>query len=363
MYNVQVLSPYAELYVFTGLAMVAVWAGPLAHRCVAGVVCCPPRSRRCWEFSLLENVSYTPKSFEDAVAKEMGGPPLTVYGGSFGWVRRTQCFWGKVAGRTLHGAQSFKLPKHINVTRDPGDNQHAVWAGKKPLPASIFLESGFRAVFHPEEIISQGANADLFLCSRGASATQGIAHRVSQLLHLSAWSPPFTYEDKCLLWKGSSWRQPNSRERAAAMMIPVSILEAAATAQHTPAQQREAVRASLVGNSSHLSAIMLALVCLLQLLPEPQGVPLPAYAGMEQRLRAKAQGTAWGDMHDRCPDSCFIPLQQLEAGIHKSFGSLGITLPHFKATPEFELALLQRLQVARVAAWLTGDHVVLGPPE
>ena len=42
---------------------------------------------------ILENVEYASADFAEEVARCMSGPPLVVHGGSFGYVRRSRCFW------------------------------------------------------------------------------------------------------------------------------------------------------------------------------------------------------------------------------------------------------------------------------
>ena len=39
--------------------------------------------------------------------------------------------------------------------------------------------------------------------------------------------PPACYEEHCLLWKGSEWRQPSPIERAEVMGVPTDLVKAA----------------------------------------------------------------------------------------------------------------------------------------
>ena len=317
-------------------------------------------------FSLLESA---PTDFPDVVAQQMGGPPLTVFGGSFGWVRRTRCFWGQVQGRSLHSAKSLRAPKDVCVSRSHDGTWQAYWQGKKPLPACIHFDGGYAPAFEPAEAMLQGPKAEPFAAfaacfTRPRDKVKGVSQEA--LLRFEDDSrrfPPFAYEVKNLLWKGSAWRQPNSRERAEAMMIPSSILDGAAPPDTSSHSEAEAIRCSLVGNSSHTPSIMIALICLFQLLPRCQGVPPAAYAGMELRLRSRAHQTAfWPGMHVRCPDKALVSVGQLQTGLCEVFKPLAVDLPPIKASPALALAL-RRLQVARVDAWLTGCSDVLGPPQ
>ena len=61
----------------------------LAQECEARVA---DLGMSCPVLQLLENVSHGPLQVQRAIDEAMGGPPVTIYGGSFGWVKRTNAF-------------------------------------------------------------------------------------------------------------------------------------------------------------------------------------------------------------------------------------------------------------------------------
>ncbi|CAE7300004.1 DNMT3A, partial [Symbiodinium necroappetens] len=219
---------------------------------------------------LLENVAHGPTEVMTEFCAAMQSRPLIVHGSSFGWVRRTRMFWGGDGHAAMsHDVQSA-LPKDIAGALSEDDLMHLRWVGKKPWPARVFFQDGFKTCFQPQANIGTTTDHVGF-----ATFTRSFEH--PRLPDVAASDearrryqegerayPAFAYEDASLLWKGREWRQPNAQERATLMGIPSSILQWAAP-EEEDVQHRERVRASLIGNSFHVPSLMVVLMILLQM--------------------------------------------------------------------------------------------------
>ena len=258
-------------------------------------------------FSLLENVAYAPDSFRTEVDKSMSGPPVTVAAGSFGWCKRTRCFWGQVAGHAMSSQQDPCFPKGVSY-RNEAAGPVITWEGKKPIPEHVHFARGFSPCFEPTHVIKQGLAASPF-----PVFTRAFTHPLDQDARVSpeavqrfrmdnATFPAYTYEQHHLLWKGQSWRQPSARERSDMMGLPWSLVQEVGSDMAEGSREQERARASAVGNSFHVPSIMLALILLFQLVPCASAVQRVQYPGMEARLRLHCLGAAWDpETVDRSP--------------------------------------------------------------
>ena len=153
----------------------------------------------------------------------MGGPPLTVFAGSFNWCKRTTRFWGRAGNGSLHDLLDPRAPKGIHLSRHEENGAwQATWAGKKPLPERVHFKDAFVPAFDPVAEIKRGANASLARfgkcvsdrCSQSSSQARDRRNKDGGRFAASA------YEDECLLWTGCEWRRPRAVEMAAMIGIP-----------------------------------------------------------------------------------------------------------------------------------------------
>ncbi|CAE7513615.1 DNMT3B [Symbiodinium sp. CCMP2592] len=300
---------------------------------------------------LLENVANTPRSFQAAVSREMHGPPLHVHAGSFGWCRRSRCFWGCVGDRALAALSEPRLSHGVSWA-SRGDSKHLVWAGKKPLPAKVHFQDAFAPTFVPAEVIASGVDASPF-----PTFTQEFPHQIDSDARASQAAvsrfkqdqgrfPVHTYESHALLWKGDQWRQPTASEKAAMMCIPSSLLSALAFCLEAKPEVAERRKASAVGNSFHVPSIMLALILLFQLVPQACAIPTVRYCAMEERLRHQCQGTVWQPgLVDSFPG--LLSASDVSLRLTELFADVDVELPAMPITPDVERAL-KRLQVYTV---------------
>ena len=190
---------------------------------------------------ILENVEYASADFAGEVAKCMSGPPLVVHGGSFGYVRRSRCFWISDGVRGIHSMPALKPPLHTQVCRDPHGRR------KKPWPEQAPWKGGFAPCFNPCEVALGASQAQVL-----PVFTRAFEHPEDQLHCLDEDTverfrvdgrrfPAYTYKSACLLWKGNKCRQPDSTERARIMGVPPSVLDH--VAPKSKADKRESINA------------------------------------------------------------------------------------------------------------------------
>ena len=84
---------------------------------------------------------------------------------------------------------------------------------------------------------------------------------------------------------------PNAREKARQLGLPSDILDG--VSQSYPAVQREAVRASLVGNAIHIPSLMVVLIMLFQIPSFAGSLHAHPYSADEARLRDAVVNTVW----------------------------------------------------------------------
>ena len=289
---------------------------------------------------LLENVSHGPAEGTRAMDEAMLGSPITLHAGSFGWVKRTRCFWGS-DGQTAMSAVDLQPPKHAKLEWQNGI-WHGVWCGKKPFPESVVFQDRFVHAFEHKENLGNMQPQKVFATfTRALDQSEVLDVKASadacqRYLEDGRTFPAFAYESHSLVWKQSKWRQLSASERAELMAVPASVLSWVNPARKLMPQKRVRVKASLIGNSFHVPSVMLALVLLFQLIPGTSGIPLPRYAAFERCLRGQAC------MLESCP---FLMepenlLQQVEA----QFAPLQVTLPPLCIQPSICKAVV-RLQV------------------
>ena len=177
---------------------------------------------------LLENVSHGPTEVTRAMDEAMLGLPVTVHAGSFGWVKRTRCFWGS-DGQTAMSAVNLQPPKHAKLEWHNG-TCHGMWCGKKPFPESVIFRDRFMNALEPKQDLGNMQPQQIF-----ATFTRAFDHPEVPDVKASAEArqryledgrtfPAFAYESHSLLWKQSKWRKLSASERAEIMAIPASVL-------------------------------------------------------------------------------------------------------------------------------------------
>ena len=338
--------------------------------------CIPQVARQCQDlvrelnlsipvFQLLENVAGAPYAFREAVAAAMHGPPLHVHAGSFGWCRRSRCFWGCVEGTSMSSVPDPKLPQGMSRL-DQGEGMHLVWAGKKPLPSKVHFRDGYAPAFEPSEEITKGLKAAPF-----PTFTQAFPHQVdadakvddeaARRFHQDGRRyPVHTYASSALLWKGDQWRQPLASERAAMMCIPSSLLSSLDFCLNAKPQESERRQASAVGNSFHVPSIMVALIVLFQLVPQTCAIPVAMYGAMEGRLRAQCHDTVWQPgLVDDFPG--LMSASDMQVRVQELFAEVLEAPPPMSLSADVERAV-KRLQVYTVDRLLRKLPVAeLGP--
>ena len=315
---------------------------------------------------LLENVAHGPTEVMTEFCAAMRSRPLIVHGSSFGWVRRTRMFWGGDGHTAMsHDVQSA-LPKDIAGALSDDDLMHLRWVGKKPWPARVFFQDGFKTCFQPQANIGTTTDHVGF-----ATFTQSFEH--PRLPDVAASDeacrryqegarayPAFAYEDESLLWKGRDWRQPNAQERATLMGIPSSILQWAAP-EEEDIQHRERVRASLIGNSFHVPSLMVVLMILLQMIPVVSGIPPPMYSAFDTCLRTQVKGSVFQPgVVDTCP-GLLTPETLLER-IQQQFVSLDVQWPVLQVDDKVRAAV-RKLQIFKADCILRNAESDFGAPQ
>ena len=321
---------------------------------------------RCPVLSLLENVSHGPSDVRQAMDAAMQGPPITIHACSFGWVRRTRCFWGS-SGRRAMSECCLQPPTGASLDQDGAGCWHGTWSGKKPFPDCVVFRDRFKQAFDPR--VNVGCTDDV-KCF--ATFTQAIDHSVVPDVRASPDAvrrymsddrtfPAFAYEDHSLLWRGSQWRQPCASERAEIMSIPSSMLSWLDSAQEMSHQERERARASVVGNSFHVPSIMLALVLLFQMLPACTGIPPPRYSAFERCMRSQVQGSVFQPgMVESCP--YLMHPEQLLVEVRSHFSPLGVILPDLVISDRVRKAVV-KLQVYQADCYLRATPEDIGAPK
>ena len=315
---------------------------------------------------LLENVANGPKEVMTEFCNVMGSRPIAVHGSSFGWVRRTRFFWGGDGLTALTHSAQHALPKDIEGAPDEDDIVHLRWVGKKPWPAKVFFQDGFKPSFLPQSNI--GATTDHV---GFATFTRSFEHPRLPDVAASAEAreryqadkrafPAFAYEDASLLWKGRDWRQPNAQERATLMGIPSSILQWAVP-EEEDVTWSEQVRASLVGNSFHVPSLMVVLMILLQMIPVVSGIPPPMYSAFETCLRNQVRGSVFQPgMVDACPG--LLTPEDMLGQIQQQFVSLEVQWPVLHVNDKVRAAV-RKLQIFKVDCILREAESDFGAPQ
>ncbi|CAE7369460.1 DNMT3A, partial [Symbiodinium necroappetens] len=315
---------------------------------------------------LLENVAHGPPEVMTEFCAAMQSRSLIVHGSSFGWVRRTRMFWGGDGHTALsHDVQSA-LPKDIAGALSEDDLMHLRWVGKKPWPARVFFQDGFKTCFQPQANIGTTTDHVGF-----ATFTRSFEH--PRLPDVAASDearrryqegerayPAFAYEDASLLWKGREWRQPNAQERATLMGIPSSILQWAAP-EEEDVKHRERVRASLIGNSFHVPSLMVVLMILLQMIPVVSGIPPPMYSAFETCLHTQVKRSVFQPgVVDACP-GLLTPETLLER-IQQQFVSLDVQWPVLQVDDKVRAAV-RKLQIFKADCILRNAESDFGAPQ
>lgn len=233
----------------------------------------------------LENVASMPKQVRSTYSTWMEGQPVLVDSGCCGWVQRRRLYW--LSSRTKALTSAVQPPDGWVWEPTAWDVPQLVYKGAKPLPPRCFFHQGFQPLFDPTEVLQNGGvgamhpfTREFFHPTDRVSASS--AEAAARFMQDERRFPPSAYEDRSLLWKQDSWRQPLPDERAQLMGIPP---ESLGPVPGPPALKRQRQN-SLLGNGFHIYTVM-ALFAMLPALLEakiPRHVPGDEGVQLAERL-------------------------------------------------------------------------------
>ena len=216
-------------------------------------------NKRIPVLQLLENVSHGPKDVVNvvqAMSEAMQGPPVTVYASSFGWVKRTRCFWGSDGQTSVVQCRKLKPPSQTRLDWDATGAISATWNGKKPFPVAVAFSDKYAPSFNPVDNLGKVAPKDIF-----ATFTRAFTHPAVPDVRASPEAcARYQADGRALLWKGQQWRQLPAAERASLMCIPSSMLHwvEASSDGNASRQEVERKKASILADK-HWEAPLLYL--------------------------------------------------------------------------------------------------------
>ena len=228
--------------------------------------------------SWIENVTSAPADITDVYNTMFRGPGLRIRAQRFGWTRRDRTFWGHGPRGSFINCADLEDPLDLGLqwSDEQATTRSAeiVWQNKKPFPAHVKLEGGFRMPTPPSEVVLQQGAGALY------TFTQCFSHPNDGLVHVSLAAarrferdgkayPPMAYEADRALVRDQEARVPFIEEKAKMMCMPLALVLSDST---NKAQRTKA--ASLLGNSFHIPSLAAFFLYLVQLLPAT-AAPLP----------------------------------------------------------------------------------------
>ena len=246
----------------------------------------------CEIVSLLENVASMPQQVLQKYNEWMGFPPVQVSAGQCGWVQRNRFIW---LGTSSGGAnRDMEVPVDWQWQASPGSGIPVLgYAGKKPIPARVFFHQGFQVLFDPLLVLKNKGKGAMHPFTREFfhptdRTPFSSPEAVGRFYEDNRRYPPAAYEEQSLLWRHSTWRQPEPEERAQLMGWPSQLTSAAPPNSQCP---NRATRNSFIGNGFHIPTLLAVLSFIPQLLAGK--IPQPLFPVDELQLSNRLQGTIW----------------------------------------------------------------------
>ena len=238
---------------------------------------------------LLENVASMPGSVKTQYNEWLQGLPVEVDAATCGWVHRRRLYW--LVGQKGSVGPGCRPPQDWAWSEVQGRPVLA-YVGAKPLPPRFHTTQGFHPMLDPLVILKQRGEGAMYPFTREFfhptdRCAQATPEAVSRFMQDSRRFPPSAYEDHCLLWKGTEWRQLLPHERCQLMGWPAETVASV----KGPGASRRQTQNSIIGNGFHLFTL-LALFCMA---PQVLGSKLPPQLSCweELALRERLSGTVW----------------------------------------------------------------------
>ena len=246
----------------------------------------------CEIVSLLENVASMPQQVLQKYNEWMGFPPVQVSAGQCGWVQRNRFIWlGTSSGGVT---RDMEVPVDWQWQASPGSGIPVLgYAGKKPIPARVFFHQGFQVLFDLLLVLKNKGQGAMHPFTREFfhptdRTPFSSPEAVGRFYEDNRRYPPAAYEEQSLLWRHSTWRQPEPEERAQLMGWPSQLTSAAPPNSQYPSR---ATRNSFIGNGFHIPTLLAVLSFIPQLLAGK--IPQPLFPVDELQLINRLQGTIW----------------------------------------------------------------------
>ena len=274
-----------------------------------------PEAKSILVLELLENPVGRP-AFQQVHQQALGGAPLLIDAGIFGWVTRRRLYYGRGPAGTfaqINAATAAKiLPQGASISPIATGRAWPVikWKGK-PVPSRVGFSDGFKAPIDPAAVVADGGVGAMYTFTRAYPhpADQPASREAMERFVADKRRFPTTaYEERYLAVKGEGkekkLRPLTAAERAAVHCYPPSILEEAYTSGGNDtyaftASERENRHCSLIGNGFHIPSVMVVLILLGSLQgARANSIPKPLSCANEASLRGRVAGTAFE------PDAC-----------------------------------------------------------
>ncbi len=239
---------------------------------------------------LLENVASMPPEVRLQYDEWLGGGPVKVSAGQCGWVQRNRLYW--LVSSLGDVATSPCQVEGWSVTPCPGDIPELHYTGSKPIPAIVNTVQGFKPMFDPQEVVASQGRGAMYPFTRAFFhpddlVSQCTPEAAARFYQDHRRFPAPAYEERSLLWNGSSWRTPLPSERLQVMGWPAGAVDHV----EGPADQRRQHQNSFIGNGFHIPTL-LAILCFLPGLLATK-VPTPIFDVEEHSLKERLAGTVW----------------------------------------------------------------------
>ena len=236
--------------------------------------------------SFLENVASSPSTVIQAYSAWAGCLPVRSDAACCGWASRNRLYWVRGRHKSLSEASP---PPQWTFVPDEVSAGLLKYEGKKPIPSRVHFEDGFQWINALEEVMPGRQRAGHTLTREfwhPEDLVSQVSPEAAARFHLdSCRFPPGAYEDHCLAWRMSEWRQLSPSERSQFLGIPPDATEAVSGRPAARIKKRN----SLLGNGFHNPTVMIVLAMIPQLCESRLVVPRAPSDKLHQRLI----GTVW----------------------------------------------------------------------